>query len=324
MPTVLLVNLGTPQAPTASALRSFLREFLSDPRVVEKPRLLWWFILNALILPMAPARSARRYCEIWTKEGSPLLVLSERLRDKVARELADDERPFDVVLGMRYGKPSIAGALEDARRSGCSELICVPLYPQYSAATTGSVFDALADELKTWRRVPGLDLISDYHDEPGYIEALASSAREFWAEHGEPERLLISMHSVPTRFVAAGDPYQRQCERTAELLADQLGLGSGRWKLTYQSRFGRESWIGPATDGILEGLPSEGVKRVDVICPGFAVDCIETVGEIAVEARRLFVAAGGRELRLIPCLNDDSEHAAFLARLVRPSIITGE
>ena len=313
---VLLVNLGTPEAPTTPAVRRYLRQFLSDPRVVEKPRLRWGLILNLLILTTAPRGSARRYRSIWTEDGSPLLTISRRTRSAVAEVLAAElDEPPEVVLGMRYGRPSIADALQPLRRAGCRRLLCLPLYPQYSGATTGSVFDALAAELATWRVVPELRTIHSYHDAEGYIGALVASVRSVWQEQGSAERLLISFHGLPEHCVSGGDPYVEQCRETAALVREGLDLTVHRSPIAFQSRFGREPWVEPATEAVVRELAESGVAELDVICPGFAVDCVETLGEVGHELQAIFREAGGKRLRLIPCLNASRLHCAFLRML---------
>lgn len=314
---VLLVNLGSPEAPTTPAVRRYLREFLWDPRVVEAPRVLWWLILNLVILTTRPRRSAALYRKIWTDEGSPLITLSGRLAERVEsclrREVGTD---VPVVLGMRYGRPSVDEALDRLRREDCERLVCIPLYPQYSGTTSGSVFDAVADALKSWRRVPDLLMIQDYCDDDGYIDALAKSVRRVWENEGESDRLLLSFHSLPCRYVEAGDPYVEQCTRTARALRARLDLNEERAPVAFQSKVGREPWVGPATDATVVRLAEAGVERLDVLCPGFAVDCLETIEEIGDEARTVFERHGGRRLRLIPCLNDDPAHAEALAGLI--------
>ncbi|NOZ95232.1 MAG: ferrochelatase [Acidobacteria bacterium] len=320
-PGVLLVNLGTPGAPTPSAVRRYLREFLLDRRVVEAPRLTWWLLLNLIVLPRRAARSAGLYRTIWTAEGSPLLAVSRRQASRLEKLLQQRlGRPIPVVAGMRYGSPSIAEAMAKLSDRECSPIVVLPLYPQYSGSTIGSVFDAVAAELVTWRHVPGLRFISGYHDEPGYIAALAASIREAWRHHGRPVRLLISYHGIPERYAVAGDPYPSQCAATTELLVRELELAGGEWVLAYQSRFGREPWIGPATDRVLEQLGREGLDSVDVVCPGFAADCLETLNEIAVANRRLFEKSGGGAFHYIPALNDRADHIEALAALVERNL----
>jgi len=313
---VLLSNLGTPAAPTAGALRRFLREFLWDPRVVEWPRPLWWLLLGGVILPLRPRRSARLYRRIWTAEGSPLLVHSRRQAaafEEAMRGRA--EGALAVELGMRYGVPSIHDALVALRRRGCQRILLLPLYPQYCAATSGSTFDAVAETLKQWRWVPELRTVNHYHDDLGYIGALAASVRECWQREGPPDKLLISFHGLPLRYFLAGDPYPCQCRKTARLLAEALELPGDRWQVSFQSRFGREEWLKPSTDQTLKELAGAGTGRVDVICPGFAADCLETLEEIAITNREIFYRAGGQRFRYIPALNDRPEHIQALAAL---------
>ncbi len=317
---VLLVNLGTPDAPTPRAVRRYLSEFLSDPRVIELPRLLWWLVLNGVILRIRPRRSASAYREIWTEKGSPLLVISERQQAALDAELKRRLGPdVTVALGMTYGNPSIAGALETLRRRGTRRLIVLPLYPQYSGSSTGSVFDSVARTLKRWRWVPSLRFISDYCDADGYIAELAKSIREFWkGKEGRRGHLLLSFHGIPRRYVDNGDPYHSECLTTARLLAEALGIGEHDWTVSFQSRVGREEWLRPYTDETLQqwGEGESGPKNVDVVCPGFAADCLETLEEIAIQNRELFLAAGGDALDYIPALNDRPGHIRFLADLV--------
>lgn len=311
---VLLVNLGTPEAPTPAAVRRYLREFLSDPRVVEVPRALWWVVLRLAVLPFRPRKSAAGYRMIWTERGSPLLTTTEELRDLLVRKTGWNGR-IQVEVAMRYGSPSIPAKLE-AMRGKIDTLIVLPLYPQYSAATTGSAFDAVSAVLRSWRRVPGLHFIDAYHREPGYLQAIASHIRTFWQERGRPERLLFSFHGLPRRCVELGDPYAAQCQETAWRVADRLGLAEPGWQLVYQSRFGRAEWLQPDCLEVLRELPKQGVRRVDVVCPGFAVDCLETLEEIAIRNREEFLQAGGVEYRYIPALNASPEHVDLLAGLI--------
>ncbi|MEI6412842.1 MAG: ferrochelatase [Pseudomonadota bacterium] len=314
---VLLINLGTPEAPTAPAIRRYLREFLWDRRVVELPRPLWWLILNGFVLPFRPARLAPAYQRIWTDQGSPLLAISRRQRNALQDALASRlSGPFRVVLGMRYGQPSIPQALRELQAASVRRLLVLPLYPQYSATTTATAFDALAAELGRWRWIPALRWVQHYPDHPGYLAALAESVRRFQAQHGVPERLLMSFHGLPRRTLAAGDPYFCDCHKTARLLAAALDLPSDRWALSFQSRFGREEWLRPYTDETLRDWPQAGIKRVQVICPGFSADCLETLEEVAIHNRTLFLAAGGEDYQAIPCLNDHPAHIQALADLV--------
>ena len=313
---VLLANLGTPEAPTPAALRRYLAQFLSDPRVVDLPRWLWQPVLHGVILRLRPRRAARAYRKVWTEAGSPLLAIGRR-QEAGLRALLAQRAPgaAAVALGMRYGEPALGTALETLRRQGLKRLLVLPLYPQYSGATTGSTFDAVSRVLARWRRVPELRLVADYHDFPPYIEALARSVREVWNREGEAGRLLFSFHGVPQRWIREGDPYEDQCRTTARLVAQRLGLEEERWAVAFQSRFGREAWLEPATDATLRTWAQEGVRRADVICPGFAADCLETLEEIALQAREVFLAHGGEAFRYIPALNDSPDHLAALAAL---------
>ena len=315
---VLLANLGTPDAPTSAAVRTYLAEFLSDPRVVELPRVLWWPALHGVVLPLRSGRAARAYQSIWTEEGSPLLVHSRRIRDALAVALTTRlSEPVTVALAMRYGRPAIGEELETLRRAGVRRLLVLPLYPQYSSATTGSVLDAVGERLRRWRRVPALQFVDAYHDEDGYIGALARSVREHWSSGARARRLLFSFHGLPKRSVAAGDPYHAQCLTTARLVAQRLELPADAWAVSFQSRFGRAEWLAPYTLDLLVQWARDGIRDVDVICPGFAADCLETLEEIAQQNRAIFRAAGGQELRYIPALNASPEHIAALAGLIR-------
>lgn len=318
---VLVANLGTPQAPQPRELRIYLKEFLSDPRVVEVPRLLWWMILNLVILNIRPKRSAKAYAKVWTEQGSPLMVHSKAQASALAAQLEQNiQSPVHLELAMRYGEPSVKHALERLREAGVTRLIVLPLYPQYSASTTASVFDAVFDTFKTWRVVPELRTVSGYHTDPNFIAALASSIERYWAEHGRGDKLLLSFHGIPQRYFDNGDPYHCLCHATAFAVAGKLGLGPDAWQLTFQSRFGREPWLKPYTDHTLESLGGQGVGRVDVVCPGFASDCIETLEEIDMENREIFLGAGGKDFHYIPCLNDDESHISALASLVASRI----
>jgi ferrochelatase len=314
---VLITNLGTPDAPTPPALKRYLAEFLSDPRVIERPRLLWWLILHGVILRIRPRRAALAYQEVWTENGSPLMAISRRQEGALKKLLY--ERFGDkvqVALAMRYGNPSIETGLRALRTANAQQLLVLPLYPQYSATTTASTFDAVADVLRTWRRMPELRMINDYHDDSGYIEALAGRIREHWKKHGQAERLLFSFHGLPKRYATAGDPYPDQCQRTAALVAQALELPQSRWHLSFQSRFGPEEWLKPYTDHTLQSWGREGVKSVDVVSPGFSADCLETLEEIAIQNREFFLKAGGETYRYIPALNDGADHMQVLADLV--------
>jgi len=314
---VLLSNLGTPDAATPAALRVYLKEFLSDPRVIELPRWKWLPILHLFILTTRPKMSAALYRKVWTAEGSPLLVTSQRQRAGIEQRLrsrfGDSVR---VALGMRYGNPSIAGALAELAAAGCHRIVVLPLYPQYAAATAGSTFDAVFASLQRTRWVPGLRTIETYHDEPGYIAALAASVRERWQAEGPPEKLLMSFHGMPQRYFDDGDPYFCYCQKTARLLAEALALPDDRWLLSFQSLFGKEEWLKPYTDRTVERLAREGVRALDVVCPGFSADCLETIEEIDQLNREIFLHHGGETFRFIPCLNERDDHLDFLAARV--------
>lgn len=314
---VLVCNLGTPDAPTTGAVRRYLAQFLSDPRVVELPRWLWLPLLHGIILNVRPRRSAHAYQQIWTADGSPLMLHSEAQRDGLAARLeARVPGGCVVALGMRYGAPSIAGALRELQQRNIRHLLVLPLYPQYSAPSTASVLDAVYQELQQWRWMPEVRTINEYHAEPAYIAALAASVREHWARHGRGERLMMSFHGIPRSYFLAGDPYYCQCQATGRLLAEALALTPEEWVLTFQSRFGREPWLQPYTDHTLETLARDGVRTVDVVCPGFAADCLETLEEIAVQNRASFIGLGGSELRYIPALNSRDDHLDMLSDLV--------
>jgi ferrochelatase len=314
---ILLVNLGTTAAPTRDAVRRYLAEFLWDPRVIELPRPLWWLILHGVILRLRPARVARAYQSIWSDQGSPLLAISERLTGMLQQRLTQQTpQRLEVALAMRYGQPSIDKALQTLRERGMRRLLVVPMYPQYSATTTATVFDEVARVLRSWRWVPELRFIQHYHDHPKYIAALAGSVRAHWQEKKQQGKLLMSFHGIPKRYFLAGDPYFCECQKTARLLAERLGLKDDQWKLTFQSRVGREEWLKPYTDKTLAEWGKHKLQRVDVICPGFSVDCLETLEEIEQQNRELFQSRGGGEYSYIPALNDSRAHLDLLAELV--------
>ncbi len=312
---VLLCNLGTPEAPTAPALRRYLAEFLGDPRVVEIPRLLWWLILHGVILRVRPKKSAVKYAGIWMPEGSPLKVWTERQARLLAGYLGQREHKVTVHFAMRYGNPSLASVLDRMKTSGVKRVLVLPLYPQYSGPTTASVVDAVAAWARRTRALPELRFVNHYHDDPGYIGALAQRVSDHWLAHGRPDKLVMSFHGVPQRTLQLGDPYHCECLKTARLLAERLQLKPEQWTVTFQSRFGKAKWLQPYTEPTLRGLAAQGVRRVDLICPGFACDCLETLEEIAIEGRDAFLAAGGKEFNYIPCLNDQHEWIAALTAI---------
>ncbi|MDH4390077.1 MAG: ferrochelatase [Aquabacterium sp.] len=312
---VLLVNLGTPDAPTPAALRRYLAEFLWDPRVVEIPRPLWWLILNGVILRTRPAKSAAKYAAIWTDQGSPLLRWTARQAEGLQAELSQRGHAVLVRHAMRYGSPSLPSVLDSLQADGATRVLVLPLYPQYAAATTASTFDAVAGWAQRARRMPELRFVNRYHDNPGYIAALAASVREHWARQGRGEKLVMSFHGVPARSLTLGDPYHCECHKTARLLGEALGIGAGDYIVTFQSRLGRAKWLEPYTEPTMKLLASQGTKRIDAICPGFAADNLETLEEIAMEAKEAFLHAGGERFDFIDCLNDRPDWIGALADL---------
>tara|TARA_R110002096_G_scaffold154_2_gene713 strand:- start:24891 stop:25979 length:1089 start_codon:yes stop_codon:yes gene_type:complete len=312
---ILVVNLGTPAAPTSGAVRRFLRQFLSDPRVVELPRALWWLILNLVILLVRPSRSAAAYQKIWTENGSPLLLYSTSLSDKIRTRLAANSAPTDIELAMTYGNPSVDSAIDKLLARGAQRILVLPLYPQYSGTTTASVYDAVNRKLGKLRWVPEIRFINSYHDEPAYISALADSVQSHWQQHGRGDKLLMSFHGIPKKNLERGDPYFCQSQKTARLLAAALDLADDDWVIAFQSRVGAEEWLSPYTDETVKLLAHQGISKLDVVCPGFATDCLETLEEIAMQNAEFFTAAGGESLRYIPALNDDDNHVELLAAL---------
>lgn len=314
---LLLTNLGTPDAPEPEALRRYLAEFLSDPKVVTLPRLVWLPILHGLVLRTRPAKSAEAYARIWSKRGSPLLANTLALADRLEGVLRAELGPrFTLAVGMRYGNPSLGSALATLKEAGVARLLVLPLYPQYAEATTGSTEAAVLEALKRLRWAPAQKTVRDYHAEPAYVSALAESVREHWAARGRGEKLIVSFHGIPKQVSDAGDPYAGQCAATAGLLAAELGLGEEAWQLAFQSRFGRAEWLKPYTDSTLKTYAAQGIRKVDVVCPGFPADCLETLEEIALRYAEVFRAAGGEELHYVPALNARESHVQALAGLV--------
>lgn len=311
---VLLINLGTPDAPTAPAIRRYLRQFLSDPRVVELPRWLWLPILHGFILPFRPRRLVRAYAKVWSAQGSPLLAISKAQRSALAAALGSD---IEVELAMCYGEPSIPAALDRLEQAGARRILILPLYPQYSGTTTAAALDAVFAALRTRRWMPELRSINSYHDRPAYIEALAASIESHWAQHGRGDHLLISFHSIPREYLEKGDPYFCQCHKTARLLAERLELAPEHFSVSFQSRLGRRPWLQPYTDLVVPQLAQRGHRRLDLVCPGFSADCLETLEEVAIRYADDFRAAGGGELRYIAALNADAAHIDALADLCR-------
>ena len=326
---VLITNLGTPEAPTAKALKPYLKQFLWDPRVVEVPRPLWWLILNGIILNVRPKKSAEAYQSVWEEAGSPLALHTQKQAELLQTQ-------FNHVYGdnvivdwaMRYGQPSITDKVQMLLDAGVRKLLVLPLYPQYSAATTASTFDALSEDFRQRRWLPDLRFISQYNDYPAYIDALASSIERYWDEHGRPEKLIFSYHGVPVRYLHSGDPYHCQCHKTTRLVVEKLGLKEEDYLTTFQSRFGREEWLKPYTDETMKSLPSQGVKNIQVICPGFSADCLETIEEIGEENREYFMEAGGEKYGYIPALNSSKDHIYMLFQLLQENLqgwpLTGE
>ncbi len=312
---VLLVNLGTPDAPTPSALRRFLAEFLWDRRVVEIPRPLWWLILNGVVLRTRPSQSAAKYADIWMQDGSPLLVWSQRLAIRLTGQLGELGHAVLVRVAMRYGQPAIANELDALMAEGATRILVLPLYPQYAAATTASTIDAVSVWARNIRVLPELRFVNQYHDDEAYIEAMADSVRQHWQREGRGDKLLMSFHGLPARSTVLGDPYQSQCMRTAALLAARLGLRPEQYQVSFQSRLGRAKWLEPYTEATVRQLAAQGCKRLDAICPGFAVDNLETLEEVAIEVREAFLESGGESFQYIPCLNDGDRWVAALAQL---------
>jgi ferrochelatase len=313
---ILLCNLGTPDAPRPAELRRYLKEFLSDPRVVEIPRLLWWLILNLIILRIRPRRSAKLYQSVWTEAGSPLMLYSQQQVKSVKHRLAEKYGDIPVVLGMRYGNPSMASAIKELTDQNVRDIIVLPLYPQYAGATTGSTFDGIAKTFTKLRWVPELQFINGYHKSEGYLEALCSTIKRHIDEHGQPDKLVFSYHGTPERYLKNGDPYHCFCHQTTRLIREKLGFDESQVMTTFQSRFGREPWLQPYTDKTLEQLPKDGVKHVAVICPGFSSDCLETIEEINMEARESFIESGGEHFHYIPCLNNEPAHIDALVSIL--------
>jgi ferrochelatase len=312
---IILANLGSPTAPTTKAVRRFLKDFLGDPRVVNLPRPLWWLILNFFVLPFRPSRSAKAYRKVWHEKGSPLTYMTRQLSEKVAEQLKP--KGITVNYAMRYGEPSIATQLKAFKKDGITDVMVLPLYPQYSSTTTASIYDDLTKELKQWRHLPSFQFISDYHQDHHYIAAVAASIEQAWHEQAKNELLVMSFHGLPEQLTQWGDPYFHQCHKTAALIAEKLGLTEKQWMIVFQSRFGKAQWLKPYCVDTLQALPTQGIKAIDIVCPGFAVDCLETLEEIAMENKSIFMEAGGSEYRYIACLNDSKAHVDALIQLLQ-------
>jgi len=316
---ILLVNLGSPDAPDAASIRRFLKEFLSDHRVIEIPGFIWKLILNLFILPFRPRKLVPLYRSIWTAGGSPLVSIAKKQKDRLEQHF-QDRSEFSFALAMRYGKPDIASAIRQLARDNAKKVLIFPSYPQYSGSTTASIFDAVSNELQQWRWIPELRFINQYHDDAHFIQALADSVESFWQTNSKGEKLIMSFHGLPKAYLTKGDPYYCQCHKTARLLAEKLSLDESQWAITFQSRFGKAEWLKPYTSETLKTLAKQGIDSVDVICPGFAIDCLETLEEIAVENRDVFLEAGGKSYQYIPALNDSYEHINALASIIEQHI----
>jgi protoporphyrin/coproporphyrin ferrochelatase len=312
---VLLTNLGTPDEPTPSALRPYLREFLSDPRVVEIPRLIWWCVLNGVILPIRSSRSAKSYEGVWTDEGSPLLVNMEKINAAVNQKMSVNH-DFIIDFAMRYGSPSIPEKIDNLIARGATKLLVLPLYPQYSATTTASTFDAVTNHLQQLRLIPEIRFVNNYTDNSKWLDAMAVKIKAHWETFGQPDKFLFSYHGIPQRYWNNGDPYACQCHKTSRLLAERLGLRDQQYMTCFQSRFGKEEWVKPYLDKTLQELAKNGVEHVQVVCPGFSADCLETIEEIGEENREYFLEAGGKKFEYIDCLNDDDSHIEAITDLI--------
>jgi ferrochelatase len=313
---VLVVNLGTPEHPTANALKIYLKEFLSDPRVVEIPRLLWWPILNLIILNFRPKRSAEKYASIWLKNGSPLRVNSERQVQKVKEEFTSKGININILLAMRYGKPSIEESIQKLKKQNINKLLLLPLYPQFSASTSATVFDKVFEQLIKMRNPPAIRTVKCFHDNEYYISNISKSIKNYWSLNGKPEVLVFSFHGIPLRSLMKGDPYHCQCHKTARLIAEELNLKDSEWQISFQSRFGKAEWLKPYTSEIIVNMAKKGIKSINVVCPGFISDCLETLEEIEMELKEEFLNAGGSNFNYIPCLNDTELGVSMLCKLI--------
>ena len=313
---VLITNLGTPDAPNAKSLKIYLNQFLSDPRVIEIPKIIWQIILKLIILQIRPRKSAANYKKIWTDKGSPLLDISLRQLEGVKQIISEKYPNVEFALGMRYGNPSIEKALNDLKKKQVRRLLVLPLYPQYCAATTASTFDEVTNTLQKWRWIPELRFINQYFEEEKYIETLASSVEDFWAKNGKPQKIIFSYHGIPKRYLTNGDPYHCFCLKTTRLVKEKMKLSDDQIMTTFQSRFGREEWLQPYTSETLKELPGKGIKDIHIISPGFSADCLETLEELEEENREYFIDSGGEKYKYIPCLNDNKEHLDFISHLI--------
>lgn len=310
---VLIAYLGTPDSPDVLSVRRYLKEFLSDPRIIEVPKIIWWFVLNIFILNFRSFNSARLYKSIWTEGGSPLLVNCIKIKEKVQKSLPSN---YQVALGMRYGNPSIKSALNELKEANCRDIEVITLFPHYSATTVGSIFDAVSTEIKSWRWVPSVKFLNSYHDNPLLIEILSKRIQKSFDSQGKPDKLVFSYHSIPKKYFDSGDPYHCLCQKTSRLIAEKLSLDEKDYITAFQSRFGPSEWLKPYTSETMKSLPKEGIKSVQVVSPGFGVDNLETLQEIDIENKEYFEDAGGENFHYIPCLNDDDDHVEFLISLI--------
>ena len=310
---VLIAYLGTPDSPDVLSVRRYLKEFLSDPRIIEVPKIIWWFVLNIFILNFRSFNSARLYKSIWTEGGSPLLVNCIKIKEKVQKSLPSN---YQVALGMRYGNPSIKSALNELKEANCRDIEVITLFPHYSATTVGSIFDAVSTEIKSWRWVPSVKFLNSYHDNPLLIEILSERIKKSFDSQGKPDKLVFSYHSIPKKYFDSGDPYHCLCQKTSRLIAEKLSLEEKDYITAFQSRFGPSEWLKPYTSETMKSLPKEGIKSVQVVSPGFGVDNLETLQEIDIENKEYFEDAGGENFHYIPCLNDDDDHVEFLISLI--------
>ena len=313
---ILITNLGTPDAPNAKSLKIYLNQFLSDPRVIEIPKIIWQIILKLIILQIRPRKSAANYKKIWTDKGSPLLDISQRQLEGVKKIISEKYPNVQFALGMRYGNPSIEKALKDLQQKQVRRLLVLPLYPQYCAATTASTFDEVTNTLQKWRWIPELRFINQYFEEEKYIETLVSSIDDFWKKNGKPQKIIFSYHGIPKRYLINGDPYHCFCLKTTRLVKEKMRLSDDQIMTTFQSRFGREEWLQPYTSETLKELPSKGIKDIHIISPGFSADCLETLEELEEENREYFIESGGEKYKYIPCLNDNEKHLDFISHLI--------
>ena len=310
---VLIAYLGTPDSPDVLSVRRYLKEFLSDPRIIEVPKIIWWFVLNIFILNFRSFNSARLYKSIWTDGGSPLLVNCLKIKEKLQKSLPSN---YQVALGMRYGNPSIKSALNELKEANCRDIEVITLFPHYSATTVGSIFDAVSTEIKSWRWVPSVKFLNSYHDNPLLIEILSKRIKKSFESQGKPDKLVFSYHSIPKKYFDSGDPYHCLCQKTSRLIAEKLSLDEKDYITAFQSRFGPSEWLKPYTSETMKSLPKEGIKSVQVVSPGFGVDNLETLQEIDIENKEYFEDAGGENFHYIPCLNDDDDHVEFLISLI--------